>query len=70
MEFFTLNDRLSKKIILRDLIRKKINDVSISEMFADAEWDVNDKLPKLTRVLARMFLKVKFMKALLQFNSN
>ena len=26
VEFYTLNDRLSKKIILRDLIRKKIND--------------------------------------------
>ena len=26
VEFFTLNDRLAKKIILRDLIRKKIND--------------------------------------------
>ena len=69
VEFFTLNDRLAKKIILRDLIRKKINDQTISELFADAEWEVNDKLPKLTHVLARMFLKVKFMKALAQFNS-
>lgn len=33
-------------------------------MFADAEWEVNDKLPKLTRVLSKMFIKVKFMKAL------
>lgn len=69
VEFFTLNDRLAKKIILRDLIRKKINDQSISELFADAEWEVNDKLPKLAHVLARMFVKVKFMKALAQFNS-
>ena len=39
-------------------------------MFADAEWEVNDKLPKLTRVLAKMFVKVKFLKALAQFNSS
>ena len=70
MEFFTLNDRLAKKIILRDLIRKKISDQSISDIFADAEWEVNDKIPKLTRVLAKMFTKVKFTKALALFNSN
>jgi len=38
VEFLTLNDRLSKKIIIRDLIRKKIGGLNISEMFADAEW--------------------------------
>lgn len=61
---------MSKKIILRDLIRKKINDQSISDLFADAEWEVNDKLPKLTRVLAKIFVKVKFLKALAQFNAS
>lgn len=66
----TLNDRLSKKIILRDLIRKKINDQKIADMFADAEFEVDDKLPKLTNVIAKMFVKVKFLKALTDFNSN
>lgn len=70
MEFLTLNDRLSKKIILRDLIRKIINDQSVSDMFADAEWEINDKLPKLTKELAQTFSKVKFLKALALFNSN
>lgn len=53
VEFYTLNDRLAKKIILRDLIRKKINNQTIAEMFADAEWEVDDKLPKLTNSLAK-----------------
>lgn len=39
-------------------------------MFADAEWEVTDKLPKLTNVLAKMFVKVKFLKTLAEFNSN
>lgn len=70
VEFYTLNDRLSKKIILRDLIRKKINDQTIAEMFADADWEVEDKLPKLTNALAKNFVKVKFLKALSAFNAN
>jgi hypothetical protein len=39
-------------------------------MFADADWEVDDKLPKLTNVLAKMFVKVKFLKGLSQFNAN
>lgn len=70
VEFFTLNDRMTKKIILRDLIRKQIAGQTIADMFADAEWEVTDKLPKLTNVLAKMFVKVKFLKALTDFNSN
>ena len=70
VEFYTLNDRLAKKIILRDLIRKKINNQTIAEMFADAEWEVDDKLPKLTNALAKQFVKVKFLKALTLFNNN
>ena len=31
---------------------------------------MNDKLPKLTNVLAKMFSKVKFLKTLAQYNAN
>jgi len=70
VEFLTLNDRLSKKIIIRDLIRKKIAGLNISEMFECAEWEVDDKLPKLTNVMAELFCKAKFLKALTDFNAS
>lgn len=70
VELLTLNDRLAKKIIIRDLVRKKISNGHIADMFADAEMEINDWIPKLTGVMAKSFSKVKFMKKLAEFNSN
>ena len=39
-------------------------------MFADADWEVEDKLPKLTNAIAKKFVQVKFLKALSEFNAN
>jgi hypothetical protein len=56
----TLNDRLSKKINIRDLIKKKLGDIDISDKFADAEQEVDSIIPKLTCCLSNVFSDKKF----------
>lgn len=60
VEMQTLNDRLAKKINIRDLIKKKLGDLDISDKFAEAEQEVDSIVPKLTCCLANTFADQKF----------
>lgn len=60
----TLNDRLAKKINIRDLIKKKLGDLDISDKFQDAEQEVDSIVPKLTCCLANALADKKFQKDL------
>ena len=68
IEMQTLNDRLAKKINIRDLIKKKLGDLDISDKFQDAEQEVDSIVPKLTCCLANTLADKKFQKDLSKFN--
>ena len=46
---------MAKKINIRDLIKKKLGDLDISDKFADAEQEVDSIIPKLTCCLSNVF---------------
>ena len=70
-EMQQINFDLGKKIIIRDLIRNKIQGLSVSDKFADAESQILDKIPRLNYVLiGHCFSEVKFLRFFAQFNKD
>jgi len=65
----TINYELNKKNNVRDIIRNMTKSLPISSKFEDAQKQIDDKLPRLTRVLAESFSDKKFMKSLSLFNA-
>jgi hypothetical protein len=65
----TINYELNKKNNVRDIIRNMIKSLPISSKFELAQKQIDDKLPRLTRVLAESFGDKKFVKSLSLFNA-
>jgi uncharacterized protein YaiL (DUF2058 family) len=69
LEMMHLNEELAKKIILRDMIRNKINGGTVSDKFKDVDQELEILIPKLVCVLQREFAEQEFVKNLMLFNS-
>lgn len=54
-ELQVLNDGMAKKIIIRDLIRNRIQNLKVADKFKEFDDKVADNIPKLACVLASMF---------------
>jgi hypothetical protein len=65
----TINYELNKKNNVRDMIRNMAKNLPISSKFEAAQKQIDDKLPRLTCVLAESFQDKKFVKSLSLFNA-
>jgi hypothetical protein len=68
-EMQTINYELAKKNNVRDIIRNMTKNLPISQKFDTAKKQIDDKLPRLTSVLAQSFTDKTFIKSLSLFNA-
>lgn len=68
-EMQMINYMLAKKNNVRDIIRNVVKGLSVGDKFVAARQSIDDKLPRLTCVLAESFCDPKFMKMLSLFNA-
>jgi len=67
-ELVVLNEEQGKKVILRDLIRNKIEGGSISDKFKETDQQLEQIVPRLISVLLETFSETDFVRGLLTFN--
>ena len=68
-EMQQINYELAKKNNVRDIIRNMTKNLPLSQKFENAKKQIDDKLPRLTSVLAQSFTDKAFIKSLSLFNA-
>lgn len=65
-ELQSLNDTMGKKVIIRDLIKQKINGLQISDKFIDYYQQIEDDVPRLCHAMLTTFTQAKFVKTFME----